>query len=138
MRYLGGWRTVLAAGTLAFLVFLARGWLDWRFVFSEFTADDDIATTFIAILFYTAVCAVWIWALVATGRERRGGAIGVLVLSLLLLVVGGIATFAALALERGATLATSDRDFARFTRLRLVDRSTERADADPTASSPEA
>jgi len=28
---------------------------------------------------------------------------------------------AALALERGATLATSDRDFARFPRLRLVD-----------------
>lgn len=96
MRYLGGRRAVLAAGTLALLVFLARGWLDWRFVFSEFTADDDIATTFIAILFYTAVCAAWIWALVATGRERRGGAIGVLVLSLLLLVVGGIATFAAL------------------------------------------
>jgi hypothetical protein len=32
----------------------------------------------------------------ATGRERRGGAVGVLVLSLLLLVVGGIATFPAL------------------------------------------
>jgi hypothetical protein len=96
MRYLGNWRAVLSAGTLAFLVFLARGWLDWRFVYREFTADDDIVTTFITILFYTAVCAVWIWALVATGRERRGGAISVLVLSLLLLVVGGIATFAAL------------------------------------------
>ena len=65
MCYLGGWRTVLAAGNLAFLVFLARGWLDWRFVYGEFAADDDIATTFITILFYTAVCAVWIWALVA-------------------------------------------------------------------------
>ncbi len=31
------------------------------------------------------------------------------------------AHLAALALERGATLATSDRDFARFPRLRLVD-----------------
>jgi hypothetical protein len=74
MRYLGSWRIVLAAGTLAFLLFLARGWLDWRFVFREFTADTDTTTTFITILFYTAVCAAWILAL----------------------VVGGIGTFAAL------------------------------------------
>lgn len=96
MRYLGSWRAVLGAGTLAFLLFLARGWLDWRFVFREFMADTDTATAFITILFYTAVCAAWTWALVATGRERRAGAIGVLALSLLLLVIGGIATFAAL------------------------------------------
>jgi predicted nucleic acid-binding protein len=31
------------------------------------------------------------------------------------------AHLAALALEHGATLATSDRDFARFPRLRIVD-----------------
>lgn len=51
------------------------------------------------------------WAIldeVATGGQARGP-----------LIMD--AHLAALALERGATLATSDRDFARFPRLRLID-----------------
>jgi hypothetical protein len=96
MRAFGSWRVVLVSATLAFLLFLARSWLDWRFVFNEFMGDSDVGTAFGALAFYVLVSAAWIATLVAIGRQRRGGAVAALVLAFLLLVVGGIATLVSL------------------------------------------
>src|SRR3990172_7053951 len=39
---------------VAFLAFIERAFLDWRFVFAEFVPDTDIATTALAMGFYVA------------------------------------------------------------------------------------
>lgn len=96
MRVLGSWRAIGVSATLAFLLFLARSWLDWRFVFPEFMADSDIPSALGMLAFYVVVSAAWIWTLVAIGRERRAGATAALALSLLLLVIGGVATLVSL------------------------------------------
>jgi hypothetical protein len=96
MRLLGSWRLVLVTATLAFLLFLVRSWLDWRFVFGEFMAVSDIWTAFGALVFYALIAAAWIATLVAIARQRRGGAIASLVLAALLLLVGGVATLVSL------------------------------------------
>jgi hypothetical protein len=96
MRTLGSRRVVLVTATGAFLLFLARSWIDWRFVFPEFMADTDVGTAFAALAFYVGVSAAWTWTLVAIGREQRGGPAGALLLAALLLVIGGIATLVSL------------------------------------------
>lgn len=92
MRWLHSWHMVLALAVLAFLAFLDRALLDWRFVYTDFVAPDDPLGTLAYLAAYVALAAAWIWAVVAVSHERRGGAIGILVLSLLLLVGIGIAT----------------------------------------------
>jgi hypothetical protein len=92
MEWLRSWRFVFAIGVVAFLAFLARAFIDWRFVFPDFVGTDDPALTLVVTAIYVALAAAWIWALLATFQRRRGGVIGVLVLSLLLLVGIGIAT----------------------------------------------
>src|SRR3990170_6814124 len=77
---------------VAFLAFIERAFLDWRFVFAEFVPDTDIATTALAMGFYVAVSGTWLWALAAAARGGRGGIVALLVLSLLLLVGLGIGT----------------------------------------------
>lgn len=96
MEWLRDWRFVLAVGVVAFLAFLARAFIDWRFVYVEFTSADDPAGTLAILVTYVALAAAWLWALVAVSHQRRAGAAGLLVLSLLLLVGIGIATPTAL------------------------------------------
>lgn len=92
MEWLRSWRFIFAIGVVAFLAFLARAFIDWRFVYVEFLSADDQVGTLAFLVTYLALVAAWIWALLATFQQRRGGAIGVLVLSLVLLVGIGIAT----------------------------------------------
>jgi hypothetical protein len=92
MEWLRGWRFVFAIGVVAFLAFLARAFIDWRFVYVEFLSADDQAGTLAFLVSYLALVAAWLWALVAVAQRSRAGAAGVLVLSLLLLVGIGIAT----------------------------------------------
>ena len=82
--------TVLSA--LAFLAFMERALLDWRFVYGEFVKETDLATTVLAIAFYLPVSAAWLWGLMAAARGSRNGLWTLLALSLLLLVGLGVAT----------------------------------------------
>ncbi len=92
MAWLRSPRTAVALAALAFLAFFARALLDWRFVYPDFIAETDVAVTAAAIAFYLAVGAVWLWGIVGLAAGRRSGANAVLVLALLGLVVGGVAT----------------------------------------------
>lgn len=92
MEWLRSWRFVFAIGVVAFLAFLGRAFIDWRFVYVEFLSADDRAGTLAFLVGYLALAAAWLWALMAVSRRRGAGAVGVLVLSLLLLVGIGVAT----------------------------------------------
>jgi hypothetical protein len=92
MAWLRSPRTAVALAALAFLAFFARALVDWRFVFPDFIAETDVAVTAAAMAFYLAVGAIWIWGIVGMAAGRRSGANAVLILALLGLVVGGVAT----------------------------------------------
>ena len=96
MAWLRSPRTAVALAALAFLAFFARALIDWRFVYPGFMAETDIATAAAAIVFYLAVGAIWIWGIVGLAAGRRSGANAVLIVSLLFLVLLGVATPAAL------------------------------------------
>ncbi len=92
MAWLRSWQGLLAIAVLAFLAFLERAHLDWRYVLVEAVPDNDIVATGAIAAAYVALSATWIWALVAVARQRRGGAIALLLLSGVLLVALGIST----------------------------------------------
>lgn len=89
------WRVTLWLGGLAFLAYLERMILDWRYVYDDFIGLDDAATTLFAIAVYLTFAAVWLWALVATARHEARGIYGLAILSGVLLVAMGLATPAA-------------------------------------------
>jgi hypothetical protein len=92
MESLRDWRFVLGISLIAFLAFLARAFIDWRFVYVESISADDSFGALVFLAAYVALAAAWVWALLAVSQRRRSGAIGVLVLSLALLVGFGLAT----------------------------------------------
>jgi hypothetical protein len=92
MGWLGTWRGVLWTGGLAAVMFLVRAFMDFRFVYPEFTAADDLGTATLSFAVYGGVAAVWIWALIAVARERRRGAVAVALLAGVWLVVMWLAT----------------------------------------------
>lgn len=95
MATLGSWRGVLWTGGFAAVMFLVRTFLDFRFVYPQFTADDDLATAGISFVLYGLVSGIWIWALVGVARERRRGVIAIAVLAGVTLVLMWVATAAA-------------------------------------------
>lgn len=92
MEWIGSRRGAILLSAVAFLAFLERAFLDWRFVFAEFVPEEDIGTTAAAMAFYVAVAGAWLWGLSSAGRGSRGGWVALLVLSLVFLIGGGIAT----------------------------------------------
>jgi hypothetical protein len=92
MEWLRNWKVLFGLSMVAFLAFLARAFIDWRFVYPDFIGADDAGMTLVFLAAYLALAGAWMWALLATSQQRRGGAIGTLVLSLVLLVGMGIAT----------------------------------------------
>ena len=92
MNWIASRRGVTVLSALAFLAFMERALLDWRFVYGEFVKETDLATTVLAIAFYLLVSAAWLWGLMAAARGSRNGLWTLLALSLLLLVGLGVAT----------------------------------------------
>jgi hypothetical protein len=92
LRSMGRWPVVLGTTTAAFLAFLVRSWLDWRFVYGEFIPATDGVTMGLAIGVYVLVCLAWLVAIVGIAREQRVATKGAFVLALMLLVLGGLAT----------------------------------------------
>ena len=92
VRSMGRWPVVLGTTTAAFLVFLVRSWLDWRFVYGNFMPATDGVTLGLALGVYVLVCLAWLVAIVGIAREVRAAVKAALVLAGLLLVLGGLAT----------------------------------------------
>ena len=76
---------------LAFAIGLGRTLLDWGFVYPEMGFTDPLAV-FATMAFYSALFAVWAWALMALARGARVGAWITLALTLLLNVLLGVGT----------------------------------------------
>ena len=89
---LGSTRATLALAGLAYLVFLERAFLDWRFIFGEFITEDDLGTTAVALAFYVATSGIWLWALLAAARGSRPALLALVGLAVVMLVGGGLAT----------------------------------------------
>ena len=85
--------TAVTLGIVAFLAFIARTMLDWRFVYVDYIRTTEIATTALAIAFYVVVSFVWVWALFSARDGRRSGMLTLIGLSAVLLVALGVATW---------------------------------------------
>jgi hypothetical protein len=88
----GSWTATLILSTLGLLSFLARAFIDFRFVYAELGLEAG-ALGF-AILIHLAVVGGWIWAIVAASRGRR--AMYVLLGYAVMLVLWGLYTILAL------------------------------------------
>lgn len=89
---LGSTRAALALAGLAYLAFLGRAFLDWRFVFGEFISEGAMGTTAAALAFYVAISGIWLWALMAAARGSRPALLALAGLAIVMLVGGGLAT----------------------------------------------
>lgn len=85
-------RAPVAVSVVAYLVFLERAFLDWRFVYDEFMSDTDVGTASATLAFYLVMAGIWLWALMAAARGSRRALVALLGLALLLLVGLGIGT----------------------------------------------
>lgn len=76
---------------IAFLTFLGRAFMDWRY---EYPQQDPLGSwdTPMALI-YMALIGGWLWGLLAAGRGSRRGLIVCLVAVLLLDVTLALATF---------------------------------------------
>lgn len=88
----GSARAALAVAGLAYLAFLERAFLDWRFVFAEFIPEGEVGTTTAALAFYVAAAGIWLWALLAAARGSRRAHLTILGLVAVFLVGAGLAT----------------------------------------------
>lgn len=81
---------VVTLSAVAFILLVARTFLDFQFVFPEFAPTTGAAAP--AIGFYTVIFGGWLWALLAGMQGSRAGLIAALVFPLLFGLGGGIAT----------------------------------------------
>lgn len=89
-----GWALWLSLA--AFLTVLARSFLDWAYVFREFTDMSTAGAAAGPMVGYLAMFALWLWALVAAVRGTRGGLIGMLAFNVFTAVAWGLGTVIAL------------------------------------------
>ena len=80
----------IALSTIALLSLLARTFVDFQFVFTEFASSPGQAA--LAVLIMTALFGSWFWGLLVAVRGSRRGLMVVLILTLLLPFGEGIAT----------------------------------------------
>ena len=80
------WNAALILSGASLLSFLARTFLDYRFVYEEM----NVETLSLALLtvFNLAFFAGWIWALVSASRSKRRGMVALLVYDVLLVLFG--------------------------------------------------
>ncbi len=90
---LASWRLFGLISGLAFVAFLERAFLDWRYVYVDLTSD--VATTGLTLAVYVLLVGAWLWALAGVAHRRRGGVIAVVCLTAVLLVALSIGTASA-------------------------------------------
>jgi hypothetical protein len=81
----------VALSVFAFLTFLGRAFMDWRFEYPLQDPTGSSAT--LAVLLYVALAGGWLWGLLAAVRGSRWGLIGCLIGALALDVVLALATY---------------------------------------------
>lgn len=92
--YAGRMSNATAASWVAVLVFVLRGFVDWRYVNGEFL--PDVTSTAAAIGGYAVVLAAWAWAVLRLdggGRRARWVALGCTVAFGLGMAVGTTVAF---------------------------------------------
>ncbi len=82
----------ITLSVMAFLVFLGRLFLDWRYESDFMGAAGSVQET-INVLFFLALAGGWIWAMLAATRSSRRGLIACLILASLVNIGFGLATY---------------------------------------------
>lgn len=81
----------ITLSVFAFLTFLGRAFMDWRF---EYSAQDPTGSWAAAgAVVYMVLAGIWVWGLLAAVRESRRGLVTLLTLALLLDVLMALATY---------------------------------------------
>ena len=81
----------ITLSTIALLVFLGRGFMDWRY---EYPIQDPAGAWDIpGGLIYMALAGGWIWGLLAASKGSRRGLIALLIFALVLDVLLALATY---------------------------------------------
>ena len=81
--------TAVTLSTVAFLLFLERVFMDFRYVSLEMEAAHDIMPfTAPYMAFAFVIFGLWMWALLAAVQKKRRALIGLLVFNLLALLFG--------------------------------------------------
>lgn len=83
---------VITLSVIAFLTFLGRLFLDWRYESHRMGAAGSIQEA-INVLFFLAFAGGWVWAMLAAASGSRRGLIACLILALLLDVGFALATY---------------------------------------------
>jgi len=77
---------------MAFLVFLGRLFLDWRYESDFMGAAGSVQET-LYVLFFLALAGGWVWAMLAATKGSRSGLAACLVFALLLDIGFALATY---------------------------------------------
>jgi hypothetical protein len=77
---------------IAFLTFLGRIFLDWRYE-SHLLGAEGSLEEFLFVLMFLAFAGGWVWAMLAAKSGSRGGLITCLIFALLLGVGFAVATY---------------------------------------------
>jgi hypothetical protein len=81
----------ITLSVFAFLTFLGRAFMDWRF---EYSAQDPTGSWAAGgAVVYMVLAGIWVWGLLAAVRGSRGGLITTLVMAALLNVLIALATY---------------------------------------------
>ncbi len=78
---------------ISLLIFLGRAFIDFYYVYGEFSIDLGVVT--LAILLNMALFGGWIWGLLAAVKGSRRGLIAVLVFALFFLLTVAVGTLVA-------------------------------------------
>jgi hypothetical protein len=90
-NWLSSLNGAITLSVLAFLTFLGRAFMDWRFEYSIQDPSGSWATG--GALVYMALSGLWVWGLLAAARGSRRGLITILTLAVLLNILMALATY---------------------------------------------
>ena len=82
----------ITLSVMAFLVYLGRVFLDWRYE-SHLLGAEGSLQEFLYILMFLAFAGGWVWGMLAANSDSRGGLLVCLILALLLDVGFAAATY---------------------------------------------
>lgn len=91
MSWLTSRTGAITLSVFAFMTFLGRGFMDWRY---EYPLQDPSGSWDLPVgLIYMLLAGGWVWALVAASNDSRRGIVAITALALVLNVILALATF---------------------------------------------
>jgi hypothetical protein len=81
----------ITLSAIAFLTFLGRAFLDWRFEYLKQDPAGNWASP--GALIYMVLAGGWVWSLLAATRSSRSGLVGNLIFALVLDVAMALTTY---------------------------------------------